>query len=479
MFSNGKKRILDNPLIQRYRYSSLRPLQFWIYTIIYITIIILILFINYTSYQYQSHFGDPADFFESVYFQFLIFQVIILLIWAVFNSGSALKDEIYNKSYDFFRMLPLPAYQKAIGILIGRNLLALLFAAINCLFLLFLGLSGKVNFVLQVQILLTLVSIAVLANSAALLTSTNTPQKKKGPNIIALVVLGFFFIPYLLGTLAHLSQTNDLEKVCAGFFTIQVPILLLITSIALYFSLWVFKGIIRKFNREREPLFTRKGAFVFMLGYEIVAIGLFYPYLSEKITVTYFFWMASLIPAVLVLFGSLRNQDNYIEYSRSIHSRSDTGKSMKPSLLLYSNLSVGLGLFAIWILFATGTILATGEDLLSNLYPALVLFSFYLFFLLMVELYALYNSPNNKTGLLIGFIIILQIIVPPILASITLNDTIYLYSPFGYFASIIETPDRNFAIETSVLVLNLGLCIIPAKLTLQRYNLILIARQKM
>jgi hypothetical protein len=472
MFSNGKKRILDNPLIQRYRYSSLRPLQFWIYTIIYITIIVLILFINYTSYQYRSYFGGPADFFENVYFQFLIFQVLILWIWA-------LKDEIYNKSYDFFRMLPLPAYQKAIGILIGRNLLALLFAGINCLFLLFLGLSGKVNFVLQVQILLTLVSIAVLANSAALLISTNTPQKKKSPNIIVLVVLGFFFIPFLLSALAHFSQTNDLEKVCAGFFTLQVPILLLITFIALYFSLWAFKGIIRKFNHESETLFTRKGAFVFMLGYEIVAIGLFYPYLSEEMLFTYFFWLASLIPAVLVLLGSIRNQDNYIEYSRSIHGRSETVKSMMSSLLPYSNLIVGLGLFAMWFLFSTGTIIATGEDLLSNLYIALVLFSFYLFFLLMVELFALYNSPNNKTGLLIGFIILLQMVVPPILASITLNDTIYLYSPFGYFASIIETPYRNFSIETSVLILNLGLCVIPAKLIWQRYNLILIARQKM
>jgi len=479
MFSNGKKRILDNPLIQRYRYSSLRPLQFWIYTIIYITIIILILFINYTSYRYRSHFGDPADFFESIYFQFLIFQVLILWIWAAFNSGSALTDEIYNKSYDFFRMLPLPAYQKAIGILIGRNLLALLFAGINCLFQLFLGLSGKVNFVLQVQIFLALVSIAVLANSAALLTSTNTPQKKKSPNIIVPILIGFFFLPPLLGTLAGLSQTNDLEKVCAGFFTLQVPIFLLITSIALYFSLWAFKGITRKFNRERETLFTRKGAFIFMLGYEIVTLGLFYPHLSEEIMITYLFWLASLIPVILVLFGSLRSQDNYIEYSRSIHGRSETVKSMMSSLLPYSNLTVGLGLFAIWTLFSAGTIIATGEDLLSNLYPAFVLFSFYLFFLLMVELYALYNSPNNKTGLLIGFIILLQIIVPPILSGIMRNDTIYLYSPFGYFFSIIEAPDRSFAIETSVLVLNLVLCIIPAKLIWQRYRLILIARQKM
>jgi hypothetical protein len=376
-------------------------------------------------------------------------------------------------------MLPLPAYQKAIGILIGRNLLALLFAIINCLFLLFLGLLGKVSVVLQVQIFLTLVSIAALVNSAALLSSTNAPQKKKGPNIIIMVLLGFFFLPPLLGTLAGLSQINDLENICVGFFTIQVPILLLITFIALYFGLWAFKGITRKFNREREPLFTRKGAFVFMLGYEIVAIGLFYPYLSETIIVTYLFWLASLIPAVLVLLGSLRSQDNYIEYSRSIHSRSETGKSMMPSLLLYSNLSVGLGLFAIWILFSTGTILAARANLLSNLYTALVLFSFYLFFLLMVELYALYNSPNNKTGLLIGFIILLQIILPPILASIMRNDTIYLYSPFGYFAGIFEMLDRNFAIETSVLVLNLGLCVIPAKLTWKRYNLILIARRKM
>ncbi len=471
--------MLNNPLIQRYRYSALRPRQVWIYATIYISIIVLMLFINYTIYQYQNVFTNLDKFFRSVYYQLLTFQVIILWAWGFYNSGSAIKDEILEKSYDFFRMLPIPAWQKAIGILVGKNLIVLLLAGINFLLLHFFGLFGKVNVTLQIQILLLLVSITVLANSTALLSSIRAVPKKKSSNALVLILLLFFIIPALLNTMFALSEIKELQKYRVAFYVIKVPILLLISFIALYFSCWVIKGIIRKFNRELEPLFSRKGAFLFLLGYEFVAIGLFLPHLSEDKAITYFFWLTSLIPAVLILLGSLGNLDIYIEYSRFIQGRSRPGKGMMAPILLYSNLLVGLGLIAIWALFAIGTALAAGANILPNLYSVLVLFSFYMFALLLLELYAIYNSPNSKIGLLLGFIFMLHLFLPLILSAVMENATISLYSPLGYFGNIIATSDRGFVIDTSIWLINFLLCIIPTRLIWKQYSLILTARQKM
>ena len=424
-------------------------------------------------------FDDLTDFFRGLYYQFLTFQIIILWAWSTYNSGSAIRDEILEKSYDFFRMLPMPAHQKAIGILVGKNLITLLLAGINFLLLHFFGLFGKINFNLQMQVFLVLASITILANSTALLSSIRAVPKKKSSNVAVVILLLFFIAPASLNAVFALSKVKELQKFCVEFFMIEIPILLLITFITLYFSCWALKGIIRKFTREQEPLFTSRGAFLFMLGYELIVLGLFLPHLSDNVTAAHFFWMLSLLPAGLIVLASLRNLDKYIEYSRSIQTRLKPNKTMMASLLLYSNLSVGLGLFVIWTVFSIGTLIAAGGDLSPNLYIIWVLFSFYIFALLLLELYAVYNSPNSKIGLLLGFIFALHLFLPPILSAVMESEIIYLYSPFGYFANIIEASSRELTIDTSVWVINLLLCIIPIRFIWKRYNLTLAARRKM
>ena len=188
------QKIFSNPLIQRYRYSVLRPKQLWIYATVYISIILLIIFINYSGYKYQtlSFSGDITVFYRSLYYQFLTFQVMLLFFWSAYNSGSAIKEEILNKSFDFFRMLPLPAHKKALGILVGKNLLVLLFGFINLVFLIYFGLAGEININLQGQILLALISTAILANLASLLTSIN-PAKKGKSSGTGLILLALFW----------------------------------------------------------------------------------------------------------------------------------------------------------------------------------------------------------------------------------------------------------------------------------------------
>lgn len=471
--------MLSNPLIQRYRYSSFRKRQVWIFATIYFSVIILLLFINYSIYLSQNAFGNIGNFFQSLYFQFITFQVIILWAWGAHNSGSAIKEEVLEKSYDFFRMLPIPAWEKAVGILVGKNLVVLLMAGINFLFIFLFGFLGNINFYLEMQILFVLLSIAVLLNSAGLLSSVCTVPKKKNSSAVVLIFAAFFTIPYLFAGIYQLSESENMQSFYIKFFAIDIPLLILISLIALYFSCWTLKGIVRKFNRERDPLFTTKGALLFTFGYEVIAVGLFITFLLQEGPIVYVFWTGTLIPLLLVALGSFKNLDKYIEYSRKIQERKSEGKSMMMPMLMYSNLSVGLRLFAIWAIFAAGMIIADNKSLPMNLHSILVLFSSYLFIILLAELYSIYKSSNSKIGLLVGFIIILFLALPLVFGGIFDNELLLLYSPLGYITNLFEGYIEEPVANLIVWVVNFLLCIIPAKIVLNKYKLILTTREKM
>jgi hypothetical protein len=475
--------MVNNPLIQRYRYSTLRPKQFWIYVTIYISIVLLIVFINYSGYKYQTVFKSITEFNKSLYYQFLTFQVIILFIWSAYNSGSAIREEILNKSFDFFRMLPLPAHEKALGILIGKNLVVLLFAAINLVLLIFFGLAGEININLQGQIILVLISITILANSASLLLSINPAKKRKGSGIVLILFAIFFLVPWVISAVVMLSSVDEMEHYPVYFFKLEIPILLLISLVALYLSCWMFKGILRRFNHEQEPLFTRKGALLFLFGYIIIAAGLYYTYMAQEPSdFIYSFWLVTLLPVLLIPLASLRGLDNYIEYSRNFQGRPTSGKTSIVPMLVYSNLSLSVGLFAIWAVSSIGTSLFAGyADMkpLSTLYDIFILLTCCLFLVLLLELYVVYKPASGKIGLLLGFIAAVYIILPSILSAIFDSDIICLYSPAGFLANLFKEPDLDNSIKTSVWLMNVMFCVLPALFIWKRYNYILTQRQKM
>jgi len=474
--------MLNNPLIERYRYSTLRPKQFWVFVTIYIFIILLIIFINYTGYEYQTFFKDIVEFYKSLYFQFLTFEVIMFFIWTAYNSGSAIKEEILNRSFDFFRMLPLPAYKKALGILIGKNLVVLLFGAINLAMLIFFGIAGQININLQAQILLTLLSITILANLTSLLSSINPAAKNKSSGIALILLAAFFLVPMMIHAVVALSSIAELQSYFVSFFKTKIPILLLISFIALYFSWWIFKGILRRFTHELEPLFTRKGAQLFLVGYIFIAIGLYYKYIPLGPVPIYCCWLTTVIPILLIDWSSLRNLDSYIEYSRFIQSRPNSGKTSIVSVLMYSNLSLAVVLFAIWALSAIATTFLADYacmNFLSNLYDIFILFTSYLLLVLLLELYVVCTPASNKIGLLLAFVAVLYTILPLILSGIFDNRTILLYSPVGFIMSLLDDSVTNTTIKTTFGLMNALFCVFPAFLIWTRYNNILAQRQKM
>ena len=98
--------MFNNPLIERFRYSLMRPRQFGIYVCIYVTVALLMLLITLGAYRSPDGINIEG-MSRSLFGQFLVLQVLVLWIWSSINVASAIRDERKDKSYDFFRLLPL------------------------------------------------------------------------------------------------------------------------------------------------------------------------------------------------------------------------------------------------------------------------------------------------------------------------------------------------------------------------------------
>lgn len=461
----------------------MRPKQLWVYISIYATLVGLLVFLNYAAYKHPGILEVPVDFFASVCYQLMILQVALLCVVGAYNSGSAIRDEITGKSYDFFRMLPISAGKKAVGILVGKNLVVLLFAAVTFVLIAVFGNLGKVDAVLLQRTVFALISLAILVNSVALLASIRPNNQKKRSSVAIIIVLLLFVGPFLIRAVAAAWWLGEYWNVMGKFYTLELPALILAGLIALYLSVWSIIGILRRFTREDEPLFTRTGAYLFMIGYEFVLLGLFYSRLTKAgmiaSWVNYCYWLISLLPALAVPVWSLRRFEKYLEYCGLALAGSAQNKSMMSRMLLYSNLSLDLGLFVVWAACSIGTTLLAGLELAPHLYMILVLFSFYLFLILLLELYVVCTPITNKIGLLLAFVALLYVTLPVVLHGILDSTTLYLYSPAGFLFGMFRKPNAGLAVPHTVWMLNLLLCAASISVIWKRHGHIVRTRQAM
>ena len=280
-----------------------------------------------------------------------------------------------------------------------------------------------------------------------------------------------------------------IREVKANFYIFELPVMILISLVAIYFSCWSIIGILRKFNKEDEPLFSRTGAYLFMLGYEFVLCGILFKELNEVNGSTqniqnaqilnFSYWLISLLPILAVPLWSIRSYDNYLEHIGLIQKESVPGKRTMPRMLMYSNLSLGFGLFAIWVACAIGTTIMMQLSLPSYLYMIFVLFSAYLFLILLLELFVVYNPTSPKMGIFIAFIAAVYIILPLILSGTLEIDTLLQISPIGLLFEMFPKQNEEITVLNHTWIINLLLCIIPALLIFKQYRHIFNTRQKM
>jgi hypothetical protein len=469
------KLILSNPLIRRYRRSLLRPSSLWIYLTIYVAVVFLMLFLNSVAERATIGLGRSSELFRNLYAQFLVMEAIILWVWAAYNSATAVKGEIANRTYDFFRLLPLSAMQKACGILIGRNLLALLFATASLAFVLLFGLLARIPPLLEGQIVFVLLAVALFVNSVVLLSSNTTSRNQAKTSttiwILAAVFVGPMFLGPVLMVAKAVADAPEAESMYASFYGIHVPILLLIGLIALYFGIWNLLGVIRKLTFEGEPLFSRKAALLFLFSYEIIAMGLLLPHMPDPSGTIYPLWfLMSVVPAALIPLGSMRTFDDYLEHW-----------APPGPLVMFkqSNLTLHAGLFAIWVAFSVVPAVASKIDAMEFICHVTGILSFCMVLLLLLELYIVYQPVYAKIGLLLGFLVVTYLILPLILSA-TLADHLAYYSFLGFFFQLFDPPRRmEPGVRVFVILMNVLLCVIPALLIGKRYASIPLLRQSM
>jgi len=478
------KLILGNPLIRRYRYSLFRRSHLWVYLTIYTSVVLLLLFVNVSIRDLGGEAVAGGQFFRRLYHQFVMIEIVILWGWCTLNSKSALPDEVANKTYDFFRLLPLSALQKTLGILVGRNLLSLLFAVVTLGPMTLFGLLGGVDLPLQIQIVLVLLSIALCTNAVVLLSSSTSPKRqgKTGPGVwLLLMVLSIpFFLGPFFASLRELTQSYDTTTHRVAFYTIDVPLLPLIICVALYFGFWCVLGLLRKFTFEGAALFNRPGAVLFLLGYELLVLGLFLPHLPGGAVPQYFLWLVvSLLAVVLIPVGSINDCGVYLERSgRPAAHAPDRNAPWR--LWRHSNLTLGLGLLAVWIVFFVVAGRRSGVSPRQLAQDTVTLLSFYALLLLLLEVYVVYEPVFGKMGILVAFLVLLDLFLPLLLAGTLQMPSLRFYSPFAFFIDIGSSGDveRN-ASWVSILAVNFGLSLIPALVVWRRYGQILALRRAM
>ena len=464
--------MIKNPLIKRYGYSLMRPRQFFIYLTIYCVIVALMLLINLAIYRQQQSFGDFLDLANTLYYQFLVLEVLILVVWGACNSNSAINEEIIEKSYDFFKLLPLSAISKATGILIGKNLVVIQLACFNALCVFILGVLAKINFVLQLQTALVILFIALLANSLALLGSIN-PTKKGKKSAPLILLISFFFMPWLFASIAMMSETKDLESFGVGFYTLKVPLFMLVSVLAMYSFVWAMFGIVRKFNNENEPLFNRFGGILFLVIYEFIVLGLFYSHFGENVSeILAVFWVMSLLPVLKIPLASIRSYENYLE-------RSGRGRGSFLSLFSHSNIVGGLILFVIWLCFVMGGTSLESSDIKYCLVLAADIFSAYLFAILLLELFVVLLPTYSKIGILILFVVGIYLILPMALSGIFDNDSLAFYSPFGLLGGLSSHDGMTLSDQMNVLMVNCALCVVPLAIISKQYFKVVRVRKEM
>jgi hypothetical protein len=436
---------MANALIRRYRFSQFRPQQLTIFGVLYGCVLSLIFFINVSIYRLGETFMSLTGLYESLFIQFSIMQILLMWLLMPMNCSSAIQREITDKSFDFFRMLPISAYDKATGILVGRNLFNLIIAGINLILCLVFGVLAEISPVLLAQLLFLLICFSLVLNFASLLSSILSFKKTRS-NVLAIVLLAVFGFGPVMSGLFEAVDDGDIHEYTVHFITLEVPILYLIGAYVLVAAVWCFIGVLRRFSFEYQSLCSRKGAILLMTTYLFLLYGIFHYYLFERGgSSNYYepepfgiFYVLGLLPLAAIPLFSMRTFDHYIEITRTSKMRD----GLVSRLFLRSNLSLGIVLFVLWAVTMNLLCVVTGSGVIEYAALSVLLLACYLVLLCLVELYTLYMPSSGKIGYLLGFLAGLYCILPLIFAGIFENGYVALFSPFGLIAEFdtVENP---------------------------------------
>ncbi len=437
--------MLSNPLIQRYRASHLGIGSIAVYLGIYAVVVLL----GGMSCAASADVGESGSFdkFSSFMF-FLLAAIQVFLLWGfgTYNSAQAIRMEHERKSYDFFRMLPMTASEKALGIMIGRNLPILLLVAVNTILMLLISPDQLMHGQLQCIIWTGAAALSTLA----LLSSCrpHTARARRKTNGAVLVILCLVLFQYFVGICFTLGRGLGEESPLAMhilFGSGSIPLFLAITLIAAMVGAWCYAGVLRRLTVEDMPLFTRSGAILFS-GMLIGLILMFIvPHLDDGNRWSAFgsIVISGTIIIILALTGTLNLSVHYIESCR--RAGDTTRRAIRSRLARLSNLWPATGLLGVQLvavaIIALPSALKEGSNMLSVLLGMLVTYGFAV---LLAELTALYYGTNRHVLLLASFAGILYCVVPLVVGALSGSEFYMLSGPNYTFVRLAKPAGLDF-----------------------------------
>lgn len=417
-----------NALAGRYAFSQLRPRNLGIAIGIYgCTVIVMAMVLSVVG---SLPWRETRFDFKAFYGGLLVLQVILLWGLCMYLSSSIVSDEIAEKSIDFFRLLPVTPHERIIGLLVGRNLLLLLLGLINGVLVFFSGLLGGVSIFTLAQTGLLIVAGSCALMLAGLLSSVAQVKKRSRLGSIGFVVVCVYLLPdlfWFVGPWASLVP-SEMQR---SFYGFSVPLLPLASAVIIYFAVWFYVGLVRRFLNERSPLFSPSGAVGFMVGFVFLLIGFIWPQFENRHDSAYLdLWMFLIhilvLPLLLLAFASSRSYDQLAE-SVAAHDPAPRVWSMN------SNLAPSTVNLLIWI-SAAGFSLPLNQGF--TVWNVLAMASFWIVLLLLIEAILMSEPLTDYFKRLGAFLALMYIILPPLLAGLMKEDALAWFSPIGHFGML-------------------------------------------
>jgi len=426
---------------------------------IYLAIAALTFILGSAANYEWGRFNVP-HFWHSMVVSFAILQLFLLLILGMYHAGSAMQQEIAEKSIDFFRLLPLSPARKIVGVLIGRNLVALGLAVVNTAILALCGIVSGVDALLLVEFVVLSWVASAAAMLLAFLAATFEGRGRQSSGAVVVLLLSVFLLPY---TIAIAVQWQEIfpKGAFVPFFGWRVHLFSFCTLFSLYACVWLVLGLIRRFANERATLFTPVGAGACLVGGLVIATGLGWSHLfgerAEAELAVAGGWLGTGLFTLLVVLGSLRGWDQYLESAGMTSARPGLNAANP------SNLTLAVALILVWGVCALTMDILAGTVYPLSAIPVLVTFGFVLAALM--EFSVTHAALTPRMHLLAGFAAGLYCILPLILAAITNSKFPLFFSPFGYVAQLGE-PDAKIGAPVG---LNLALLLVLGLLIRRRY----------
>jgi hypothetical protein len=458
---------LHNPLIRRYAFTQLRKWNIISVLGIYFAIMAMIncfciLYVYRTQGSFSS-IGDARAVAELAIPWLAGLSALVFWLLASNAPSAVLANQAATGTQCFFDLLPLTGKQKAIGLLIGTNLVFYPLSALTLLIAAQYALVSGMSFKTMLTFLTFTVTTGLFLNTAALLVTTSSLERitklkvKRSNNLgsgMGLVVLILIIGgPMLAGAASSFQSADKLATFPIYFFSHKLPLLNLAALLLLVLSVWCFLGAARKLGNPTVPVFSKQGALLFLGMFQTVALGLCWnKMLLDGTSSRTFFIVQFLISAAMVFMlgvGASRRSKDIFEGIDALSAENPAPSQRIWKTAVKSNA----------ILFALLAVLNLAPNILLwawmeyPLLKGILLFAgfaaFFSWTALAWELFSLFKTEYGHKHYVVGLAIALYLIVP-FVAGVISNDPFLLsLNPFGYaFGMVVERLSKHASQES-------------------------------